>query len=47
MSKMFNQIKEWYDQGRWSKKKVADAVVKDKITAEEYELITGEAYPEN
>lgn len=47
MSKMYNQIKEWYDQGRWSKKKVADAVIKGKITAEEYELITGEAYPEN
>ena len=47
MSKMYNQIKEWYDQGRWSKKKVADAVVKGKITAEEYELITGEVYPEN
>lgn len=47
MSKMYNQIKEWYDQRRWSKKKVADAVVKGKITAEEYELITGEVYPEN
>ena len=46
MSKMYEQIREWYEQGRWSKKKVRDAVIKGKITAEEYELITGEAYPE-
>lgn len=45
MSKMFLQIKEWYEQGRWSKKKVGDAVIKGKITAEEYQLITGEEYP--
>lgn len=45
MSKMYQQIKDWYDQGRWSKKKVGDAVAKGKITVWEYELITGEAYP--
>lgn len=44
MSKMFEQIKEWYDNGQWSKKRVHDAVAKGKITAEEYRLITGEDY---
>lgn len=43
-SKMFDKIKKWYDDGLWSKKKVHDAVVKGKITAEEYEEITGEPY---
>lgn len=41
---MYNKIKNWYDSGMWSKSMVKNAVVKGKITAEEYELITGEAY---
>lgn len=41
---MYEQIKEWYEQGLWTKKMVRNAVKKGKITAEEYELITGEPY---
>ena len=41
---MFEKIKYYYDNGLWSNRKVRDAVVKGKITAEEYKLITGEDY---
>lgn len=41
--KMFEKIKAWYDSGVWSKQWVYNAVGK-KITAEEYEEITGEVY---
>ena len=44
-SKNFEKIKKWYDQGLWSKDKVAQAVVKGQITPEEYEEIVGEPYP--
>lgn len=43
-SKMFYKIKAWYDAGAWSKQWVHDAVGKGKITAAEYEEITGETY---
>lgn len=43
-SKMFYKIKAWYDAGVWSKQWVHDAVGKGKITAAEYEEITGEVY---
>lgn len=46
-SKMFEKIKRYYDDGRWSKAWVADAVKKGKITAEEYKEITGEDYEDN
>lgn len=42
----FNKVKKYYDDGYWSKSRVADAVEKKWITAEEYELITGEPYGE-
>ena len=41
---MKEKIAKWYKQGLWDNKKVADAVAKGKITAEDYEEITGEAY---
>lgn len=44
MSKKFNTVKNAYDRGNWNKAMVANAVVKGWITAEEYELITGEQY---
>ena len=44
MSKKFALVKRYYDQGLWSKARVRNAVVKEWITAEEYELITGEVY---
>lgn len=42
-SKKFYQIKEWYDNGYWSKKRVYDAVGR-LITAAEYEEIVHEPY---
>lgn len=41
---MFEKIKEYYQSGLWTKTWVRNAVVKGKITADEYKLITGEAY---
>ena len=43
-SKNFEKVKKYYDNGLWSKAKVKNAVVKDGITAAEYEEITGEPY---
>ena len=43
-SDMFDSIKEWYEAGFWKKKMVANAVKKGRITAAEYEEITGEMY---
>lgn len=45
MSKKFQTVKDYYDTGRWSKAMVRNAVGRW-ITAEEYELITGEPYDE-
>ena len=41
MSKYYNTIKSYYDKGYWSIRQVYDAVVKGRITAEEYKAITG------
>lgn len=41
---MFEKIKKWYESGMWTKKMVRNAVIKGKITEEEYTEITGEAY---
>ena len=41
---MFEKIKKWYESGMQTKKMVHNAVVKGKITEEEYTEITGEAY---
>ena len=43
-SKKYQIVKDYYDNGMWSKKKVRNAVVKEWITPEEYEEITGEPY---
>ena len=43
-SKMYEQIKNYYACGMWSKNMVRNAVVKGKITAAEYAEITGEQY---
>lgn len=45
-SKKFEMVKAYYDEGRWSKKRVHDAVGKGWITPEEYQLITGDPYEE-
>jgi uncharacterized XkdX family phage protein len=44
MSKKFNLVKNYYERGLWSEKRVHDAVEKGWITAEEYKEITGEDY---
>lgn len=46
MSKKFKTVKAAYDRGSWNKEMVTNAVVKGWITAEEYQLITGEVYPD-
>ena len=40
----FIRIKKFYDQKLWTRNMVADGVVAGKITPEEYEQITGEAW---
>ena len=44
MSKKYNFVKSAYERGSWNKDMVKNAVIKGWITAEEYQLITGEAY---
>lgn len=41
---MFAIVKRYYDKGIYSKADVAKFVLAGKITAEEYQLITGEEY---
>ena len=41
---MFEKIKKWYESGMWTKKMVRNAVIKEKITEDEYTEITGEEY---
>lgn len=43
-SPKFEKVKRYYEDGRWKKSQVRDAVIKGWITAEEYEEITGEPY---
>ena len=45
MSHDYNKVLYYYKKGFWSKSKVHDAVGRY-ITAEEYEMITGEPYEE-
>ena len=40
----FARIKRFYDGGLWTKEMVADGVVANKITGEQYFEITGEVY---
>ncbi len=41
---MFDKVKRFYDMGLYGKAQVAQFVKKGKLTAKEYEAITGEAY---
>lgn len=40
----FEKIKYYYDNGFWTKEMVGNAVIKNKVTIEEYKIITGEDY---
>ena len=44
MSKWYAKIKGWHEAGWWTKWMVKNAVVKEKITADEYKTIVGEDY---
>lgn len=44
MSKWYRKIKGWYEAGYWTVGMVRNAVVKGKITADEFKEITGAAY---
>lgn len=46
MSKKYEKVKRYFDNGLWSINRVADAVAKGWITVEEYYEITGENYRE-
>lgn len=43
-SKNFEKVKSYYESGMWGKKAVHNAVLKEWITAKEYEEIVGEPY---
>ncbi len=43
-SKMYDKIAEYYLSGFWNTEMVKNAVKKNKITASEYEEITGMPY---
>lgn len=47
MSKKFNLVKKYYDEGFWTKEMVHNAVIKGWITEEEYYEIAGEEYENN
>lgn len=44
MSKKFNKVKNFYEQGFWTTEMVKNSVVKGWITEEEYLEITGDEY---
>ena len=43
-SEKFELVRDYYVSGQWKKKAAKNAVKKGWITAEEYEIITGEVY---
>jgi len=44
MMEWFEKIKLYYETGLWDINRVKDAVVKGKITAEQFKEITGQDY---
>ena len=40
---MKEKIKKWYEQGLWTAEMVRNAVIKGKLTEDEYRGIVGEA----
>ena len=47
MSKYFEMVKNYFNKGLWSITRVRNAVFKDWIIAEEFEVINGETYNDN
>lgn len=43
-SPKFNTVRNYYNRGLWDETKVRNAVVKNWITPEEFEEITGQPY---
>ena len=43
-SEMYEKVKFYYDNGNWSINRVKQAVVKGRITEEEFKEITGKDY---
>ena len=46
MSKIYDEIKSYYDSGLWSEVRVRNMVMKGIITEEEYKAIIGKEYKE-
>lgn len=46
MSNKFQKVQSYYDHGFWTVSMVKNAVVKGWITAEEFQIITGQPYGE-
>ena len=46
MSKNYNKVKNYFDKGLWNIERVRNAVIKEWITSEEFENITGLNYSE-
>lgn len=46
MSSKFEKVKNYFDKGLWNIERVKNAVVKGWITAEEFQIITGQPYGE-
>lgn len=44
MSGKFEKVKCYFDRGLWNVSRVRNAVVKGWITAEEFQIITGQPY---
>lgn len=43
-SAMFSMIRDFYEKNLWTITQVKNAVLKEKITPEEYQEITGQSY---
>jgi len=46
MSKKYELVKNYYDNGLWNLTRVRNAVIKGWITEEEFKEITGQSYDE-
>lgn len=47
MSNKYTKVKDYYDRKLWGINRVRNAVVKEWITPEEFEIITGQPYADD